>query len=271
MAWMQVLLLSVVALLVGSLLYMLSRELHTGQTTVALESTPSATPLPIQPPPQQPSPAPESPAATASPSETPSPEPVPTKSPGRLITELGESSRGLSAYLHSNRLPQVYARVFGSQDGQASLVRLSGKVRTQKGKDDAALRTEEFLGNPPGLRIRNLIVVDPSLSVTNTGPNPEVPNSGPNPPPPPADPCSAQCREAEDYCTKTCQNTTTGGAGIGGFVSQLLPKASTAKQCYDDCEHTLHQCLFQCAPSGGPEQPPGGPNAPSEGPDQPPG
>ena len=278
MARTQVFLLSLVALLAGSLLCLVSRELHTGPaagpTIVASVSTPVAPPVQSQ----QAPPRPEPPAATALPSEAqaPSVEPAPAKPSRRPSTELRELSRGLSDDLQSHKLPLVDAHVYGSLDGQPSLVRLSGYVHTQKGKDDAELRSRDFLGNPPRLHIRNLVVVDASVVVPNApgpGPAPDAPStpesgspSGPGATTAPANPCSSLCLKDCAYCKNTCLNSTP------KFFGLPPPWAvANAKQCVDDCENKRDHCVADCAQSGGPEQPPGGANAPSEGPAQPPG
>ena len=263
---MQVLLLTLVALLAGSLLYMLSRQLlslaHKArlsqpsqrQATVPTKASQNAEntpPLRNQAPDE-----PESPGAARSPGKG---EPAPVD---QRLTKSTSLSRKLNKYLHTHKLPHVEATVFINQAGRAGLVKLSGEVRTEKGKEDAEFRSQEFFGSP-SLRIQARIEVNPSLgstpesSFTSTEP-PSVPESTSAP-----DPCSSSCRETEDYCKKTCINQSAGNMpslpGLNGLLQQLAP----GKQCFDDCDHALHQCLLQCGPSGGPDYP-------SEGPDHPP-
>lgn len=289
MARTQVFLLSLVALLAGSLLCMLSRELHPAQTTVAMQSPPSASPVQIQQPSQiqQPPPGPESPAVTAPPSEAQasSLEPPPTKPPSRPI-ELTDYSSRLSEYLHDNHLCYVDAQVFGKRDGHPSSVTLLGRVRTPRGQEDAGLRSRDFLGSRR-FHIDNRVVIDASVLCPDvasnspasnpppaepfTGPSGSAPANGTSATTAQADPCL--CLKDASYCKNTCLNSST--SNLFGIpvpaVSGLGQSAANAKQCVDNCENVKDHCVANCAQSAGPGQPPDAANPPSEGPDQPPG
>ncbi len=72
-------------------------------------------------------------------------------------------SDDLSEYLHKHHLPYVDALVFSSASGRPTLVKLSGQVRTEHGKEDAESKSSDFL-NQTGLRMQNHIEVDAGLA-----------------------------------------------------------------------------------------------------------
>jgi hypothetical protein len=60
---------------------------------------------------------------------------------------------------------RVDALVFSNASGRPTLVKLSGQVRTEHGKEDAETKSSDFL-NEPRLRTQNHIEVDASLAST---------------------------------------------------------------------------------------------------------
>jgi len=70
-------------------------------------------------------------------------------------------SATLTEYLHNHRLPAVGAQVTVGEDG-ARTVMLYGFVATQRGFDDAAQRTRDFL-HDPYVRIVNRVKIEPEM------------------------------------------------------------------------------------------------------------
>ena len=193
-------------------------------------------------------------------------------------------SSTLSQYLHQHHLPFVDAMVFSNADGRPTSVKLSGQVRTEHGKEDAATKSGDFL-NEPRLRIQNHIEVDASLASS-----PPASSSAPAESPPtgaataPTDPCTDLCLEDEGHCNSACQTQAAGSASGGGFSVQAIlgqfgQSATALKQCNDQCVQTREHCTYECqaansappsegADSGGPRPNVSGHRA--EGPDIPP-
>lgn len=204
-------------------------------------------------------------------------------------------SRDLSDYLHQHHLPFVDAMVFSNESGRPTLVKLSGQVRTQIGKEDANTKSTDFL-NQPGLRVENHVEVDAGLASTAAAPSSAslVPASTTGPaaggavaaaPGAPVDPCTDLCLKDEGHCNTACQTQAAGGAAGGGvslqgLLGQFGQSASALKQCNDQCVQTREHCTYQCqtASSGMPPEgagssdapPPGGSPHQAEGPDTPP-
>lgn len=83
--------------------------------------------------------------------------------PPRLTLDATLSGK-TTDYLHDHRLPYVKAEVSRDASGKPASVKLSGKVRTLRGKEDAERRTDDFL--VARLPVDNQILVDPNLSLT---------------------------------------------------------------------------------------------------------
>ncbi|MGC1398361.1 hypothetical protein [Candidatus Binatus sp.] len=201
------------------------------------------------------------------------------------------ASSDLSEYLHQHHLPFVDAMVFSNASGRPTLVKLSGQVRTDRGKEDAETKSSDFL-NASGVRIQNHIEVDPTIASTAAAPSSasSVPASNVAPaiaaaPAATADPCTDLCLKDEGHCNTACQTQAAGGATSGGFsvqaiMSQFGSSATAMKQCNDQCLQTREHCTYQCqtassepppsegADSGSP--PPDVSDHQAEGPDTPP-
>lgn len=74
-------------------------------------------------------------------------------------------SAALTEYLHNHRLPAVGAQITVGEDGARSVM-LYGFVATQRGFDDAAKRTRDYL-HDPYVRITNRIKIEPELLALN--------------------------------------------------------------------------------------------------------
>ncbi len=74
-------------------------------------------------------------------------------------------SAPLTEYLHNHRLPAVGAQITTNEDGSRTVV-LYGFVATQRGFDDAAARTRDYL-HDPYVRIINRVKIDPELLALN--------------------------------------------------------------------------------------------------------
>jgi len=193
-------------------------------------------------------------------------------------------SSALSQYLHQHHLPFVDAMVFSNASGRAISVKLSGQVRTEHGKEDAAIKSGDFL-NEPGLRIQNHIEIDAGLASSL----PASSSASAESPPiaaatAPADPCTDLCLKDEGHCNSACQAQAAGSASGGGFSVQAIlgqfgQSATAMKQCNDQCVQTREHCTYECqaassaappegADSGGPQPNISGHRA--EGPDTPP-
>ena len=68
-----------------------------------------------------------------------------------------------SDYLHEHRLPFVSAQVFRDTSGRPESVVLTGRVRTQFGKQDAERKVGQFLN--ASVHFDNQLSIEPSLSV----------------------------------------------------------------------------------------------------------
>ena len=242
----------------------------------------------------QPPAAPSQPSGGSQASSPPQENPVPAETapaphPRASRSVLSEHmSSELSAYLHQHHLPFVDAMVFTTASGRATSVKLSGQVRTEHGKEDAAIKSSDFL-NEPGVRIQNHIEVDAGLASTAPASSsasvvPASASAG-SAPAAPADPCSDLCLKDEGHCNTACQTQAAGGASGGGLsiqgiMGQFGQSATALKQCTDQCVQTREHCTYDCtqgrsaaAASGGADS--GGPSArapdhQAEGPDTPP-
>jgi hypothetical protein len=248
-------------------------------------------------------PSPVVPSSSQPNSEVPPPEsenevpppsaPPPThKKPLSPVNQ--DLTAGLNDYLHHHHLPYVDAVVYGD----AEMVALSGEVRTAKGKQDATLKAEDFLGNEQ-IRVRNRVSVNPELAASTriSGASFAEPDSGGGEiAPVGGGSCSDLCHKDEGYCVSHCTNQTVGALSSLSSLGNLLGLSSQKKDCDEGCEQTMDHCLASCGSgggesAGGPESPPaatsrspaesgGGPDqppdsgpdqAPDGGPDQPPG
>jgi hypothetical protein len=199
--------------------------------------------------------------------------------------ELSEEEFRLSSYLHQHRLPFVDALVFGNTAGRATLVELSGRVRTEYGKEDAENKARDFV-NQPGLRVRNHIEVNAGLGLNPSGSSP-APSEAP---PAPgvatapgaatagADPCL--CLRDEAHCKSQCElqaapnvpgSVPAAGAGMLGNLQNLLGVGAPTASCFDTCVQQREHCVAQCQQAAGPppgeagEQPDEGQPPPGEG------
>jgi hypothetical protein len=90
-------------------------------------------------------------------------------------------STALTGYLDKNRLPMVGARVFTNSSGNRRVI-LYGFVATDFGKQDAAVKTRRYMGDP-ALPVVNRIIVRPELlsrpqsANASPSPSPSVPSS----------------------------------------------------------------------------------------------
>jgi len=222
-------------------------------------------------------------------SSAPVAAPHPRRSSRSVLSE--HLSNDLSEYLHQHHLPYVDAMVFSNASGRPTLVKLSGQVRTEHGKEDAETKCSDFL-NEPALRTQNHIEVDAGLASTAPASSAaaEVPASSSgseaaSPMAAAANPCADLCLKDEGHCNTACQTQAAGGATGGGFSIQALAgqfgqSATALKQCNDQCVQTREHCSYDCSQSGSSAPPSEGadsggprPNAAdhqSEGPDTPP-
>ncbi len=217
---------------------------------------------------------PESPAVNASsPSQAsqeiaPGAEPAPAPHPrtaSRSSRNRGLSSN-LSDYLHHHHLPFVDALVFSNEAGQATSVKLSGEVRTEHGKEDAAIKARDFL-NQPGLRVQNDVEVNaslessspPSASAATESALPESSSAAAAAPSAQTGPCADMCMKDEGHCDTACQSQAAGGATSGGFSVQALlgqvgQSATQLNECRDQCVQVRQHCVYQCGQGGGEAQ-----------------
>lgn len=246
---------------------------------VVAQSQDSATPPDDEvPQSQQEGPAPAAPASVA-----PHPRAATRSEPNEHL------SSDLSEYLHQHHLPFVDAMVFSNASGRPTLVKLSGQVRTEHGKEDAETKSSDFL-NQPGLRVQNHIEVDAGLASTapasssasvvpaaSAGAATAAPIAA-------ANPCTDLCLKDEGHCNTACQTQAaggaTGGGGLQGLLGQFGQSATALKQCNDQCVQTREHCTYDCsqAASAGPAPegadssgpPPSTSDHQAEGPDTPP-
>jgi hypothetical protein len=193
-------------------------------------------------------------------------------------------SDDLSQYLHQHHLPFVDAMVFSNSDGQPTSVKLSGRVRTEHGKDDAATKSSDFL-NEPRLEVQNHVEIDASLASTAPASSSASAESSPFAPASvaAADPCTDLCLKDEGHCNTACQTQAASSAssgGLAGILGGLGQSATQLQQCNDQCVQTREHCKYDCgqsassapssqaADSGGP--PPDASDHRAEGPDVPP-
>lgn len=89
-------------------------------------------------------------------------------------------STALTSYLDENRLPMVGAQVFSNSSGNRQVI-LNGFVATDLGKQDAASKARQYLGDPT-LPVINRIIIRPEVlasggSGASSSPAPSVPSS----------------------------------------------------------------------------------------------
>lgn len=89
-------------------------------------------------------------------------------------------STALTSYLDKNRLPMVGAQVFSNSSGNRQVI-LNGFVATDFGKQDAAAKARQYLGDPT-LPVINRIIVRPEVlasggSGASSSPAPSAPSS----------------------------------------------------------------------------------------------
>jgi hypothetical protein len=197
-------------------------------------------------------------------------------------------SQGLNDFLHGHHLPFVDAMVFSNSSGNPTLVKLSGRVRTEHGKEDAATKSSDFL-NQPGIRIQNRIDVDAALETAAGSPAPAAAAPSPSGDAMAGtggtsaaanDPCSNLCYKDEGHCKTGCSSQAAGGASGGGWqqmLGQVSQSATQMNQCTDQCVQTREHCVYDCQQNGNaaPESGAGGPaseesSAHGEGPNTPP-
>jgi hypothetical protein len=202
---------------------------------------------------------------------------------GSSSTPNEDLSRGLTDYLHQHRLPYVDAMVFASHRGRPTSISLSGEVRTERGRDDAEVKAQDFLGHLD-LPVENHIAIDPSLGLI-----PPAAGSAPQPKPAAGDASSAQggacadlCRRDAMHCRNHCHNQAYGNApdmsSVAGMISQMGQTAVQHNDCTEDCEQTLDHCVYECSQEGASDRPPStvdqpedsGSNQGPSGPDRPP-
>jgi len=228
------------------------------------------------------------PAQTSSPPQSqeenrarPAPPPQPKAASRSALNDRLSST--LSQYLHQHHLPFVDAMVFSNADGRPTSVKLSGQVRSEHGKEDAATKSGDFL-NEPGMRIQNHIEVDASLASGPPASSAPAESPATAAATAPADPCTDLCLKDEGHCNSVCQTQAAGSASGGGFsipgiLGQFGQSATALKQCNDQCVQTREHCTYDCqaasssppsagADSGGPRSNISGHRA--EGPDIPP-
>jgi hypothetical protein len=175
-------------------------------------------------------------------------------------------STGLNDFLHGHHLPFVDAMVFSNASDEPTLVKLSGQVRTEHGKEDAASKSSDFL-NQPGIKIQNRVEVVSGLASTvpaSTSASAEPPPDsasargglalGPNTAAP-NDPCTDLCFKDEGHCNTACQSQAAGGAtgggiSVQGILGQFGQSATQLKQCNDQCVQTREHCTYDCQQNG---------------------
>jgi hypothetical protein len=170
-------------------------------------------------------------------------------------------SDDLNDYLHHNHLPHVAALVFTNSAGEPSLVKLSGRVKTDFGKKDAAVKSKDFLGARVQVKnsIEVAVIIDPHPPVTTLGAETPIPTAAPNA-------CAELCRKDALHCNNQCQNQA-----VPSSLSEIFGAGQRLIACKETCQQTLDHCEYDCNQTGSPEPPSGGSGEPPEGPDQPPG
>jgi hypothetical protein len=226
----------------------------------------------------------------------PSPPTPPPRQRAASRSVLSEHlSSDLSEYLHQHHLPYVDAMVFSNASGRPTLVKLSGQVRTEHGKEDAETKCSDFL-NQPGLRTQNHIEVDAGLASTMPSSNSAsvIPASSAGSaaaspmaaaPAIAANPCTDLCLKDEGHCDNTCRSQAAGGASGGGLsiqgiMGQFGQSATQLQQCNEQCQQTREHCTYDCSQAASSGPPPEGADSGgarpdvsdhrSEGPDTPP-
>lgn len=201
---------------------------------------------------------PTSQQSSAAPAESPAPAHRHSSSRSSYDDHL---SKDLNDYLHTHHLPFVDAMVFSSASGNPTLVKLSGQVRSDHGKEDAATKSSDFL-NQPGIRVQNRIDVNASLDSTapaaSSAPAQPASTDASAPPADAAvasnDPCSDLCYKDEGHCNTTCKSQAAGGATGGGFsvqavLGQFSQSATQLQQCTNQCVQTREHCVYDCRQS----------------------
>ena len=242
--------------------------------------------------------APPSDSVPSSQQENPAPPP-PAPPPRQRATSrsvLSEHlSSDLSEYLHQHHLPYVDALVFSNASGRPTLVKLSGQVRTEHGKEDAETKSSDFL-NVSGLRTQNHIEVDaglasiaPASNSASVVPASSMGSAAASPPAAApaiaANPCADLCLKDEGHCDNTCRSQAAGGASGGGLsiqgiMGQFGQSATQLQQCNEQCQQTREHCTYDCSQAASSGPPPEGADSGgarpdvsdhrSEGPDTPP-
>lgn len=228
--------------------------------------------------------------------ENPAPSPPPPRQRAASRSVLSEHlSSDLSEYLHQHHLPYVDAMVFSNASGRPTLVKLSGQVRTEHGKEDAETKSSDFL-NEPGLRTQNHIEVDaglasivPASNSASVVPASSAGSAAASPmaaaPAIAANPCADLCLKDEGHCDNTCRSQAAGGASGGGLsiqgiMGQFGQSATQLQQCNEQCQQTREHCTYDCSQAASSGPPPEGADSGgarpdvsdhrSEGPDTPP-
>jgi hypothetical protein len=253
---------------------------------IAQDQASTAPPNDRVPSSQQENPAP-------SPPSPPTPPPRQRAASRSVLSE--HLSSDLSEYLHQHHLPYVDALVFSNASGRPTLVKLSGQVRTEHGKEDAETKSSDFL-NEPGLRTQNHIEVDaglastvPSSNSASVVPASSVGSAAASPmaaaPAIAANPCADLCLKDEGHCDNTCRSQAAGGASGGGLsiqgiMGQFGQSATQLQQCNEQCQQTREHCTYDCSQAASSGPPPEGADSGgarpdvsdhrSEGPDTPP-
>ncbi len=167
-------------------------------------------------------------------------------------------SDSLNDYLHHNHLPYVNARVFSNKGGDPGSLELSGVVRTEKGKEDAALKSRTFLGRP-ACRVTNLIRVVPDLASAAPS-NPVVvsqPRDVSTPSAAPNMACYNGCDLVRRKCLTACGTQSAGNVVQGmpssnagtewqEMASQAFSNLGNNQGCSSNCEAQNNNCTQSC-------------------------
>src|SRR5579885_1087337 len=129
-------------------------------------------------------------------------------------------SASLRDYLRHNRLPFVNASVRADRMGTATSVELRGRVATEHGKQDAELKSRDYL-NAPNVSINNDIVVDPTLARSTTGVQSHYTG-------PPSAECIAKCARTYAACSTGCTSQMTAemsAVQAGGYIPPIIAQS----------------------------------------------
>jgi hypothetical protein len=174
--------------------------------------------------------------------------------------EDSQLSENLTGYLHQHHLPYVDAVVFTGADGNPVSISLSGEVRTEKGKDDAETKSEDFLGTEH-LHVRNRVEINPALATASAGSMDSGGSTGQGSAVSAADSCADLCHKDQGYCSSHCANQSVGSAGGLSSLGDLIGLGAQKSDCDLNCNQTLDHCLAGCSQNGG--QAAGGPGGPT--------